>query len=409
MDKCKYCGNRNILPFYKSTYPLYSLPLQKMKKNKILSEGGSSFLLITTLTYYYCENCGLTFSNISKKENEIINQIYGELYNFISPLASNIATSEIDSYIKNLNLFLSKIKSVLGIGCFDGYVLYQLQKRGIKVLGIDPSKAGVKIAKDHGIKVINDFFTSSMFNEEKFDAIISRHVIEHVEHPFDFFKEQIEILNKNGFISFETPNTDWFILKGNDEAFHSQHQILLTKKFIIKLLEDLDIKYAYIKEFDHRIIILFSLYLLDELIPLRSLKGKIEMESLGLKNRLISFQDKADSKVNIIRQLLFKHHEENKIAIWGAGSFTGNLLPRIKELSRVKCIVDSDSRKQYMELLHSEIPSVSHNYFYQQNIDILFIFSQFADEIVVQLRKKGLINRLKYVYRFFPKFEVINE
>lgn len=409
MDKCKYCGNRDILPFYKSTYPLYSLPLEKIKKNKVLSEGDSSFSLITVLTYYYCGTCGFIFSNISKKENEIINQIYSRLYNHISPLASNIATSEIDSYVKNLNLFLSKIKSVLEIGCFDGYILYQLQKRGIKVLGIDPSETGVKIAKDHGIKVINDFFTSSMFSEERFDAIISRHVIEHIEYPFDFLKEQIEILNKNGFISFETPNTDWYILKGNNEAFHPQHQILLTKKFIIKLLEDLDIKYAYVKEFDHRIITLFSPHLLDKLVPLCRLKGKIEIESLELKSKSIYFQDKADSKVNIIRQLLFEHHKENKIAIWGAGSFTGNLLLQIKELSRVKCIVDSDSRKQDTEFLHSEIPIVSPNYFYQQNIDILFIFSQFADEIVVQLRKKGLINRLKYVYRFFPKFEVINE
>jgi len=409
MDKCRYCGNRNILPFYKSTYPLYSFPVLKIEKNKILSEGGSSFSFISTLTYYYCEDCGLIFSNISKKENEIISQIYSRFYNYISPLASNIATSEIDSCIKVLDLFLSKNKSVLEIGCFDGYLLYQLQKRGIKVLGIDPSEVGVKIAKDHGVKVIDDFFTSYMFDEKKFDAIISRHVIEHVENPFNFLKEQIKILNKSGFISFETPDADWFILKGKSEAFHPQHQILLTKKFIIKLLKDLDIKYVYIKEFNHRIIILFSLHLLDELVPLRSLNEKIEMESLELKNKLIAFQEKVDTKANIIRQLLFKHYKENKIAIWGAGSFTGNLLVRIKELSKIKYIVDSDSRKQDMQFLHSEVPIVLPNYFYQQNIDVLFIFSQFADEIITQLRRRSLVNKLKYIYRFFPKFEVINK
>lgn len=33
----------------------------------------------------------------------------------------------------------------------------------------------------------------------------------------------------------------------------------------------------------------------------------------------------------------------------------------------------------------------------------------FADEIITQLRRRGLINKLKYIYRFFPKFEVINK
>jgi len=408
-QKCTYCNQSKILNFYKTKLPLDSLPISKKEKNKLLIEKNKSLFYIKTLHYKYCMNCGLIFSDISTEESKTINLFYRRFHNQVSPLINNIAITEINDYIENLNPFLPKIKNLLEIGCFDGYLLYELKKRGIKVLGIDPSGVGAKIAKGHKIKVINDFFTSSIFNKKKFDAIISRNVIEHVKHPFDFLKEQIKILNKSGFISFETPDADWLILKGNGEAFHSQHQILFTKKFIIRLLKDLDIKYAYIKELDHRIIIMFSLYCLDKLVPLCSLKEKIEIESLELKNKLMAFQEKVDTKANIIKQLLFKYYKKHKIAIWGAGSFTGNLLSRVEGLSKVEYIVDSDPKKQYMQFLHSKIPIVSSRYFYKNSTNVLFIFSQFADEIITQIQQKNFSNKPKYIYRFFPKFQMIKQ
>ena len=404
MRSCKSCRKSRVFNFFQAQYPLYSLPVSKRDKSAMRLKAGSA---VKKLAYGYCADCGLIFSNIAEHENGVIKKTYEKFYHQISPLVSGMAASELDEFLRETDIFFKGgVKRVLEIGCFDAYLLFFLRKKGLDVLGIDPSGYGVKIAGEHGIKVIRAFFPSSKIKKHRFDVIMSRHTIEHVEDPFNFIGEQIKILSAGGIIIFETPDVDWSVANGVSEAFHLQHPVLLTKKFIIGMLDELGFKYICVKELGWRRIIACSFRPHDGLISINKAKEDVKSESPKMKRRLHSFQRAIGARTDVIRRIGSRCRGRKKMAIYGGGSFTGNLLIH-EDLSGAKFIVDADSKKWGMEFLHSDIPIIPPDSLLDGCVDALLIFSQFSDEITRWLRKKGLLKKIKHVYRFFPKYEVV--
>jgi len=102
---------------------------------------------------------------------------------------------------------LPKQAYILEVGCGDGWLLRQLRELGYEnVFGIDPSKA----ARENR----NDFITSGFFPEDmpaalrgqKFDLIITRHVLEHIEAPRPFMTALANALTDGGQLWIEVPD-----------------------------------------------------------------------------------------------------------------------------------------------------------------------------------------------------------
>ena len=68
-------------------------------------------------------------------------------------------------------------KKILEIGCNDGVLLEPLKDLGADVEGVDPAKNIVKVAREKGLKVYNDYFNDKSFGgeefESKYDIVIS--------------------------------------------------------------------------------------------------------------------------------------------------------------------------------------------------------------------------------------------
>ena len=74
---------------------------------------------------------------------------------------------------------------VVEIACNDGYMLRQFQECGVRVLGIDPAPGPAAAAREHGIEVLEQFFTTEMADELKekgiqADVVIGNNVLAHV-------------------------------------------------------------------------------------------------------------------------------------------------------------------------------------------------------------------------------------
>ncbi|MBF0558392.1 MAG: methyltransferase domain-containing protein [Nitrospirae bacterium] len=401
---CKYCNSPRTFNFLEDVYPLFAFPLDKKVKAG-LKKSLASF--VTNLKYFYCYDCGFVFSNISGDENKIIGQIYSQHYNYISPLLTGIASSEADDFVEITRPYFKNVSQVLEIGCFDGYVLKKLKDEGINVLGIEPGGNAACIARGAGIDVINSFFPAGEIGTRKFDVVFSRHVIEHVDNVYDFLSGQLK-LTDTGTIIFETPSLDWFILNDLSEAFHPQHQILLGHKFILRLLRDLSIPGVSLLEREHRTVCVAALRPSEMFCTLDQAMGNILNTSSQVERKLASFQRNIKEKKDILTGLLSKHISNgDSIAVWGGGSFTGNLLAQVEELRKVEYIIDSDPRKCGMEFLHSDVDIFSPDVLKDKGINVLIIFSQFADEIVSRLSELNLNKTIKTIYRTFPVIEVI--
>lgn len=95
-----------------------------------------------------------------------------------------------------------KGQSLIEVGCGKGYFLELLQGLGYTITGIDPAYEGN-----------NPDVIKASFNREsglKADAVVLRHVLEHMTDPLRFLAE-IAAANQGGQIYIEVPCFEWII------------------------------------------------------------------------------------------------------------------------------------------------------------------------------------------------------
>ena len=92
-------------------------------------------------------------------------------------------------------------RSLLEVGCGKGAFLEHLQGRGFEVRGVDPAYEGTNPA------VVKAKFTPGL--DLHADAVILRHVLEHVEDPLGFLSQIRDANAGTGSIYVEVPCFDW--------------------------------------------------------------------------------------------------------------------------------------------------------------------------------------------------------
>ncbi|MBA3013161.1 MAG: methyltransferase domain-containing protein [Proteobacteria bacterium] len=90
---------------------------------------------------------------------------------------------------------------LIEVGCGKGFFLEYLQKLGFDVFGIDPAYEG------KNPYIIKKHFTLDLGLQA--DGIILRHVLEHVQNPFEFLDNIRKVNNGIGKIYIEVPCLDW--------------------------------------------------------------------------------------------------------------------------------------------------------------------------------------------------------
>jgi len=106
---------------------------------------------------------------------------------------------------------LPDVKHVCELGCGNGYLSGLLMRRGYRVAGVDASESGIEIARRaHGAQATFlcariDRNLSAAFDAERFDAVISADVIEHLYRPSDLLECARELLDPGGWLVLSTP------------------------------------------------------------------------------------------------------------------------------------------------------------------------------------------------------------
>jgi SAM-dependent methyltransferase len=95
----------------------------------------------------------------------------------------------------------SRGKSILEIGCGKGTFLELMRSRGFAITGLDPAYEGS-----------SDYILKKPFSPAlglSGDAIILRHVLEHIPDPLTFLLSILEANGGKGLVYIETPCLDW--------------------------------------------------------------------------------------------------------------------------------------------------------------------------------------------------------
>ncbi len=128
--------------------------------------------------------------------------------------------------IKKLFTAETEKRSLLDIGCGEGFTLNYYKKKGWTVVGLDYSEFGVK---KFNPDCLPDLITGDIYEKmqpliksnTKFDVVWLDNLLEHVLDPLNLLKECKRLLKPDGVLVIEVPN-DFSVL----------HKFLLEKKYI---------------------------------------------------------------------------------------------------------------------------------------------------------------------------------
>jgi SAM-dependent methyltransferase len=98
---------------------------------------------------------------------------------------------------------------VLDVGCGGGAFLAGMRSLGWRVLGVEPDPRAVEVARTvRGLDVREGTLEEQRFPADRFDAVTSSHVIEHVHDPVAFLGECARVVKRGGRVVVVTPNTE---------------------------------------------------------------------------------------------------------------------------------------------------------------------------------------------------------
>ena len=351
-----------------------------------------------------CKKCKHAFQAI-KPDGKLMDEVYGKYYNYPSPMLSGFAQEREKIFLKfffdNVQPILNKkgMDEVLEIACFDGFILYELSKKGFKVCGCDPSK-GADIAKSFGIKVHKECFDSTEFIKKNkyFDIIISRHFIEHVKDPVGFLKDSKKNLTEDGLIVIETPNVEYYLESGSFETFNLQHLQNFSIHSIIEVVEHASLNLVKYEITPENLIVVAS----KKEYPISYPKSD------SWDTNVKSFKDNLQENINRLHSHIKPFVNQNKkIVLWGAGGLCGYfpLLYKIDE-NIISYVVDIDDRKWDMSFINNNLEIHSPEKMLSDDVDLIIITSMYSKEIIKQIKEmkidSDVINlhpEVSYIYK----------
>lgn len=134
---------------------------------------------------------------------------------FLVQRQRELGSSKAAQWMQEITAWLPDPKSmdkpvrILDVGCGTGYFVVLLGKEGFEVTGIDLTQEMIKKAKelirDHGpypenVQVMEMDAEKLSFEDESFDAVVTRNLTWTLPHPIEAYQEWYRVLKKGGML-----------------------------------------------------------------------------------------------------------------------------------------------------------------------------------------------------------------
>ena len=384
--KCRICQSTKMI----KVLDLGKQPLaNKYPKNKLEIKNEKKF----KLEIIFCKNCR------SGQIKKIIDRnLMFEDYYYLSSV-----NEKLKKHFELLSKKLKKYNFVVDIGSNDGILLKPLKDKGIKAIGIDPSKNVGKIANDRGLETFIGFFDKKIIKKilnkyPKPDLVIASSVITHMEKPRDFAKNVKNFLCNDGDLIIEIEYLQNFIKNIEFERFYfdrpfyySANSINLLFKEVGMALYDIEQINAHGGSLRCYIKNAKKFKKTDRCNKiLKEERNKLNTKSLHKFNKEIYIQAKK------FRNALVKLNSENKFVIGYGAPARVSTLTNVSNIDSnlIRYIIDDSPLKQDRFSPGKHIKINSRNKNITKKIDIVVVF---AYEYFKEIRK----NFNKYKVKFY--------
>jgi len=307
-----------------------------------------------------CNKCNFIFQNpqitTSALNEHYKNNSSGQVYSFkgqhtrMTRLLRERIKFIKDS-IENIN-----ISSICDVGGGRGLLLDNLKiNQNIKKFLIEHSNAIHECTNPNIIK-IKKFVEDIDYSNTKFDFLMCVSSLEHFKNPLDVLKNFKNLLNENGLLFIEIPNS----LKPHKtvaEFFSYEHLNHFTIETILKFLHSAGFYPTKIEE--------------SKIVPNIRISAKKKDSHINKQKTLSCFDIYKNTKLSLKEKLnskivdLINTNNINKLAIYGAGDHTRFIIESFNLLEYITVFIDSDPKKwgllYYNKLIIAPNEISSHN------------------------------------------------
>lgn len=280
-----------------------------------------------------------------------------------------------------------KGRTVIDIGCGDGHMLDLLSRHGAaEAVGFDPSMEGVTspFTEREGVEIVPEYFRSEQL-DRPFDAIVCRHVLEHLDEPLAFLKDiRAAIGDRDVPVYIEVPNARWMLDASSMWDVIYEHVGYWTEPSLVTLFrragfEPTQVREGYGQQF-----------LMIEARPGTADPYYLHPDTRSVLRLASAFGEFARTDLKVWRSRIGAL--EGRAVIWGAGS-KGISFANALHLSgqEIAAFVDLNERKQGLVAPGVGVPIVAPDALGEIAPSLVLISNaQYLDEITAQTRGMGL-------------------
>ena len=294
-------------------------------------------LRVGTLALHACDGCGFVFN--AAFDPSLLQ--YGASYDntqTCSPIFQQHVDQLADRIVHTRGV---RGATIVEIGCGNGGFLIALarRERGNRGIGFDPSYVGPESAVDGRVRFERRFYDDTCAGLEA-DAIVCRHVIEHIERPVELLRTVRRTTLQDGAqVFFETPCVEWILRNEIVWDFFYEHCSYFSRN---------SLAYAFARagfsatDVSH---VFGGQYLWAEGRPApaeESISGISSVAELAHQ-----YAGREAAIVESLRQRVIELSRRAPVALWGAaakGVTLANLVD--PDATLLTCIVDINPNKQ---------------------------------------------------------------
>jgi len=176
-----------------------------IKKCPVCNGPGEKERQVGEYSLLKCRVCSFVYADATDEQIEQVNFNFGDSVKcHYREVQSSIDVLWFEQISKNLTQGKKGLK-VLDIGCGNGILLRQFQKRGCVCFGSDPSPWAHEYAEQYGYTMLRRIEEAGIA-PNSFDIITATSTLEHVARPLEHLKYMIAAVKKGGIIYLTVPN-----------------------------------------------------------------------------------------------------------------------------------------------------------------------------------------------------------
>ncbi len=312
--------------------------------------------------------------------------MFNENYPFFTS-SSNYMVKHFENYSDwILSNFPNNNKKLIEIGSNDGSFLINFKKKGLDVIGFEPSSNVSEIAQRKGLNSINEFFNTD--NVKKYtnflnqtDIICAANVICHIPDLSNLFEAINLCLNKRGVFIFEEPYMGSMFSKVSYDQIYDEHIYMFSASSVDKICKLFDLELINVsKQTTHggSLRYVCGRKNIHEVNPnVNKIIDEEKKNNLDNIESCLHFKKNCEiSKSNLRKKILNFKSQSKKICGYAATSKSTTILNYCDiNNDLIDYICDTTQEKIGKFSPGKHIPIKSMDFFYKNPPDVAFLFA----------------------------------